>query len=144
MRLSPFPADVVILPDPLLDDILEHGELFDCNRIRIVRGVANQCHRNAATLWLKGRCSALATGYYLCFDGMWRPHSWGIAKAGAILDTHSGGQKYFGIRLEDQQALAFAESDCDYDAVQRWIKKHPKRFQAMVQAAQVLASINPW
>lgn len=42
----------VVLPDFYLRAVVERGELFDATRVRTVRGAANQCHRNAASLWL--------------------------------------------------------------------------------------------
>ena len=125
----------VMLADPYLEGIVERGKLFDSTRVRIVRGAANQCHRNAASLWLRGRSAAIATGYYLPFDGIWRQHSWSMTPSGIILDTHSGGRQYFGIRLDGMGALLFAESHCDYTAVVRWGKKNPERFAPIVAEA---------
>jgi len=125
----------VVLPDPHLGGIVERGELFDSTRIRIVRGVANHCHQNAATLWLKGRSEVIATGYYLSIDGVWRQHSWGITPSGIILDTHRGGKQYFGIRLDGIGALMFAERECDFATVCRWVEKNPQRFAPIREEA---------
>jgi hypothetical protein len=32
------------------------------------RGRPNECHRNAALFWLKGKCAAITIGYYLGSD----------------------------------------------------------------------------
>ena len=48
--------------------------------------------RNATLFWLKGKCAAIAVGYYLGPDDVWRQHAWGVMGDGTILDTDSGGQ----------------------------------------------------
>jgi len=129
--------EVVVRPDTYLLDVVNRGQLFEDAHIRIVRGLPNQCHYNAARLWLRGRCSNIATGYYLCFDGRWLPHSWGVTRAGVILDSHSGGRLYFGTVLDDLRGLAFAESACHAPEVKAWIGTHRKRYQAMLVDALV-------
>jgi len=130
-------SDVVVNPDTYMSDLVDHGRIFKKAHVRIVGGLPNQCHYNAARLWLAGRCSNIGTGYYLCFDGRWLQHSWGITRAGVILDTHSGGRLYFGTVLDDLRSLAFAESACPPQEIKRWIGGHPKRYQAMVLDALV-------
>ena len=130
-------SEVVVRPDTYLLDVVKRGQLFEDAHIRIVRGLPNQCHYNAARLWLRGRCSNIATGYYLCFDGRWLPHSWGVTRAGVILDSHSGGRLYFGTILDDLRGLAFAESACPPPEVKAWIRTHRKRYQAMLVDALV-------
>ena len=130
-------SEVVVRPDTYLLDVVNRGQLFEDAHIRIVRGLPNQCHYNAARLWLRGRCSNIATGYYLCFDGRWLPHSWGVTRASVILDSHSGGRLYFGTVLDDLRGLAFAESACHPPEVKAWIGTHRKRYQAMLVDALV-------
>ena len=130
-------SDVVVLPDTYLLDLVNRGRLFEDARIRIVRGLPNECHYNAARLWLRGRCSNIATGYYLCFDGRWLQHSWGVTRGGVILDSHCGGKQYFGTILDDLRGLAFAGSVCDPPEVKRWIGTNRKRYQAMLIDALV-------
>ena len=130
-------SDVVVTPDTHLPDVVAHGQTFEEARVRIVRGLPNQCHYNAARLWLAGRCASIGTGYYLCFDGRWLQHSWGMTRAGVILDTHSGGRLYFGIVLDDLSSLAFAESACQPREVKGWIRTHRKRYQALLVDALV-------
>ena len=69
-------ADVEFKDDPYLQLIADAGELFTTTEVHITRGRPNECHRNAALFWLKGKCDAIATGYYLGPDGVWRQHSW--------------------------------------------------------------------
>lgn len=130
-------SEVVVRPDTYLSDLVDRGRLFDDAQIRIVRGLPNQCHYNAGQLWLRGRCSNIATGYYLCFDGRWLQHSWGATRAGVILDSHSGGKLYFGTILDDLRSLAFAESACHPREVKQWIGTHRKRYKAMLIDALV-------
>jgi hypothetical protein len=92
---------------------------------------------NAARLWLRGRCSNIATGYYLCFDGRWLPHSWGVTRAGVILDSHSGGRLYFGTVFADLRGLTFTESACPPPEVKAWIGTHRNLYQAMLVDASV-------
>lgn len=130
----------MVRPDTYLFDVVNRGQLFEDAHIRIVRGLP---HYNDAHLWLRGRCSNIATGYYLCFDGRWLPHSWGITRAGVILDSHSGGRLYFGTVLDDLRGLAFAESACQPPEVKAWIGTHRKRYQTMLVDALVeLAKTN--
>ena len=137
-------SDVVVSPDTYLPDVVDHGRMFADAGMRIVRGLPNQCHYNAARLWLAGRCSNIATGYYLCLDGRWWQHSWGMTRAGVILDTHSGGSLYFGSILDDLRGLAFAESACDPRDIGAWIGSHRKRYRALlVDALLELAGSDP-
>jgi len=130
-------SDVVVNPDTYMSDVVDHGRIFEEAHVRIVRGLPNQCHYNAARLWLAGRCSNVGTGYYLCFDGRWLQHSWGMTRAGVILDTHSGGRLYFGTVLDDLRSLAFAEAACHPREIKGWIGAHPKRYQALLADALV-------
>jgi hypothetical protein len=100
-------VDVDFIDDPYIQLISEAGEPFANVEIRIARGRPNECHRNAALLWLKGKCHAIAVGYYLGPDRVWRQHSWGVMEDGAILDTYRGGQKYFGVCLDDSKSGQF-------------------------------------
>jgi len=70
----------------------------------------SSCHQNIAALW-KTRSAgivAIATGYALSDDGLWRQHSWGIRRDG-ILETTEPRSKYFGIVLQGDKADHFVE-----------------------------------
>src|SRR5450631_2588753 len=97
-------ADVDFIEDPYLQVVSDAGAPFEGSEIRITRGCPNECHRNAALFWLKGKCTAIAIGYYLGPDDVWRQHSWGVMDDGTILDTHSAGRRYFGVRVESMEA----------------------------------------
>lgn len=92
-------VDVDFIEDPYLQVIADTGTPFADIEVRITRGRPNECHRNAALFWLKGRCTAIAVGYYLGPDEVWHQHSWGVMGDCTILDTHSGGRGYFGVHV---------------------------------------------
>jgi len=121
------------IEDPYLQMIADTGALFAGAGIRITRGRPNECHRNAALFWLKGKCAAIGIGYYLGPDGVWRQHSWGVLDNGTILDTHSGGRKYFGLRLTSIEATKFAESHVSLPEVLRFMKTSPERFRPIIE-----------
>ena len=83
----------------------------------------------------KGRSEVIATGYYLPINGAWRKHSWVVTPSGIILDPHSAGRQYFGIRLDGIGALLFAERECDFTTVLRWVKKNSKLFTLITEEA---------
>jgi hypothetical protein len=124
---------VDFIEDPYLQMIADAGAPFPDSGIRITRGRPNECHRNAALFWLKGKCGAIAIGYYLGPDGVWRQHSWGVFGNGTILDTHSGGRKYFGLRLTSIEATKFAESHVSLPEVLRFMKTSPERFRPIIE-----------
>jgi hypothetical protein len=51
---------VDFIEDPYLQMIADAGAPFVGTGIRITRGRPNECHRNAAFFWLKGKCAAIA------------------------------------------------------------------------------------
>ncbi|MDR3674477.1 MAG: hypothetical protein P4N24_03235 [Acidobacteriota bacterium] len=68
------------------------------------------CHENVAAVWKARRFEiiAIATGYALSDDGLWRRHSWGILRNG-VLETTEARLQYFGIVLPVAGADYFAE-----------------------------------
>ncbi|MCL4488925.1 MAG: hypothetical protein M1570_12445 [Chloroflexi bacterium] len=123
------------MEDPYLHVIADTGALFTDTRVRIKRGRPNECHRNAALFWLKGQCDAIAIGYYLGQDGVWRQHPWGVTGNGAILDTHAAGRLYLGIRVESMDAVKFAEDHLGVGEVLRLRKKNPDQFRPIIDEA---------
>ena len=53
---------------------------------------------------------AIATGYALSDDGLWRQHTWGILRDG-ILETTEARIEYFGLLLQGERADEFAASN---------------------------------
>jgi hypothetical protein len=71
----------------------------------------NQCHANAAQLFLEGHADAIATGYALAPDGLWRQHSVGYAQA--VEETTVVFERYFMVVLSNQESWQFASSEID-------------------------------
>jgi hypothetical protein len=69
----------------------------------------NSCHWNVAALWLQRKedLVAVATGYALSADGLWRQLSWGM-RPNAIFETTRVRTCYFGLLMEGADADAFA------------------------------------
>jgi hypothetical protein len=129
-------TDVDFIDDPYLELIADEGRPFPGFEICIARGLPNECHRNSALLWLKGKCATIATGYYLGPDDVWRQHSWGMLHDDTILDSHSAGREYFGVRMESLDAIKFAEDQVGIVAVLRFMKMRPDRFEPIIQKAR--------
>jgi hypothetical protein len=51
-----------------------------------------------------------------------------VTDDGTILDTHSGGRRYFGVQVESVEAMKFAESHVSLPEVARFMKTTPERF----------------
>lgn len=133
--------DVDFIEDPYLQTIADAGALFANTVVRITRGRPNECHRSASRFWPNGTCAAIATGYYLGPDGIWRQHSWGVMGNDGILDTHSAGRLYFGVRLGGIEAVKFAEDQLGVAGIGRFLKKNPEQFEPIIdEARKLLAS----
>jgi hypothetical protein len=72
-----------------------------------VAGEPNACHANSAELFLSGAVAALASGFALSSDGLWRMHSWGVDSAGRAVETTVRREAYFGILFEGEAAQEF-------------------------------------
>jgi hypothetical protein len=95
-------------PDPDISALLHSGFLMR-GPVTVKSMEENGCHRNIAAVW-KTRTPALvavATGYSLSGDGLWRQHSWGVLQDG-ILETTVRRKKYFGILLQGSNADRFS------------------------------------
>lgn len=70
------------------------------------------CHSNSLRLWASNRSKyAVATGYALSHDGMWRQHSWGLigetgCKGGRVVETTERRVLYFGFTMTPVEAQA--------------------------------------
>ena len=107
-------------PEPHLEALLDGGRLFPrAGRRRRLLG-DSECHVNSATLWYESRGGvSIATGYGQQGDGLWLPHSWGVER-GRILETTSGSwRSYFGVLLDEREALSFAFSELPSRLVER-------------------------
>ena len=139
LRISGVEADFI--EDPYLQVIADAGAPFANTEVRITCGRPNECHRNAARFWLKGKCAAIAIGYYLGPDDVWRQHSWGVMGSGTILDTHSGSRRYFGVRVESVEAMKFAENHVSLTEVARFMKTSPERFRPIVEECRRMLAL---
>jgi hypothetical protein len=72
----------------------------------------SSCHGNISRLWGRKRGGLVGngTGYALSGDGLWRQHSWGIARQG-IVETTQVRVKYFGRLLQGSDAESFAPAN---------------------------------
>jgi hypothetical protein len=60
---------------------------------------------------------------------------------GTILDTHSAGRLYFGVRVESIEAVKFAEDHLGVAEVLRFVKRNPERFKPITdEASKALTS----
>jgi hypothetical protein len=101
--------EVVLLgEDPHAEDILRDGILWPDLRKKVRGGEPHRCHQNAARLWLKDKSGKLSicTGYGLAAE-IWVQHTWIIDKK-HIKETVCVYDKYFGIQLNDNEALKLA------------------------------------
>jgi len=93
-----------------LEILLLLGEEF-VGKARRRPGEQSQCHRNAGRLYRNGELAAIATGWALSDDRIWRQHSWGIDWKGRIVETTEPRLMYYGVYLVRQAAAAFAEGN---------------------------------
>jgi hypothetical protein len=100
-------------PDPDVDGLLVSGSVME-GAVHFEEMAENSCHWNVAALWLQRRedLVAVATGYALSTDGLWRQHSWGMRR-NAIFETTAVRTCYFGLLMEGADADAFARRFLD-------------------------------
>lgn len=96
------------VPEPDLKDLLCEGAVMK-EAIHFEEMARSNCHKNVALLWQQrsGDLIALATGYALSDDGLWRQHSWGM-RSNAIFETTEPRKIYFGVRLVGLAADLFS------------------------------------
>lgn len=116
-KLLSFGGEEVLLPsyEEDLDAIMERGQLFHGDHVRMMRGEPSQCHRNASRMWdaNRGRCQ-IATGYALSEDGLWRQHSWVVQPltlSWRVWETTEKRIAYFGVVFNDDECEEFLYSN---------------------------------
>jgi hypothetical protein len=102
-------VEIVALPDEDIPSLVRKGEMMDGPVTRRPMRVS-RCHHNVADLWRgkrkRSRIIAIATGYALSDDGLWRQHSWALTNSG-IIETTEPRVRYFGVTLSGQAANIF-------------------------------------
>jgi len=107
-------------PDPDLPDLLVSGQVTG-GSVVLKELEEGRCHENVAEMWVdkKYDLTAVATGYALSEDGLWRQHSWGI-RNGEIVETTAPRLKYFGKSMHGSDADEFARANEGDLADRRW------------------------
>jgi hypothetical protein len=112
-KLLSFGGSEVCLPvtEDDLEEILNRGQLWYGDRIHMMKGRPNQCHRNSAYCWNANKEKAvLCTGYALSEDRMWRQHSWLVElrpRKNKIVETTVERVAYFGFAMTEEEANQF-------------------------------------
>jgi hypothetical protein len=96
--------------DAYTEASLARGRAWAAAAARLEPGAGNACHVNVARLHRAGR-GAIATGYALAEDGLWREHSWIVEASGAVVETTVPWVLYYGCMLDDGEARRFARDE---------------------------------
>lgn len=107
-RVSVWFADEELIPY-----ILDVGEIVKYQKFRLEKGEERECHANSTSMWRKNPGKyQIMTGYALSEDGIWRRHTWLLADE-ELIETTIKRENYFGCKLEEDIAEAFAISYLD-------------------------------
>lgn len=99
------------------DKILSRGQLWYGDRVQVFKGRPSQCHSNICDLWEQNRNEhevAIATGYALSSDGMWRQHSWMMlrgARSVKVIETTEKRVAYFGFVMTQKESFDFCDQN---------------------------------
>lgn len=103
--------------DEDVQSILERGQLWYGDHMTLMKGTPSQCHRNSCNLWAQNCADnevAIATGYALTNDGMWRQHSWLLhrkSRSVRVIETTTKRIAYFGFVMTDEEAEQFCSEN---------------------------------
>lgn len=105
--------------DPDTPNICRHGQIWlgMPKRVKFMQGRPSQCHKNVCNLYeqnYKQHDVAIATGYALSADGLWRCHSWLLHKTARtvkMIETTTPRAIYYGFVMSKDQALDFVEKN---------------------------------
>ena len=97
-------------PEEHVQWLLEKGRIYDTGKLKFVPGGTSNSHENAGLMWANDKQLQIVTGYVLSLDGeLWSQCSWLFNLAtGEMIVTTGPGTKYFGVELDETQALKFA------------------------------------
>jgi hypothetical protein len=103
--------DIVARYEPDLETLLARGRLMT-SPVTYRPMEESSCHGNVSRLWLDKALgiTAIATGYGLSDDALWRQHSWAVLEDG-LLETTKMRVLYFGVALEGVEADRFAKTN---------------------------------
>lgn len=96
-----------------MEAILSRGKLWP-GKSKTMRGKPCQCHRNVLRLWVLNEGHhdvAVATGYALSKDGLWRQHSWLLYNRDGteiVIETTEKRVAYYGVAFSREEAEAMA------------------------------------
>lgn len=116
-KLLDFAGEVVCLPayEEDLDNILNYGQFWVGNNVKLMRGEPSQCHANSCNLWEQNKnATRICTGYALSDDGMWRQHSWLVwhkARSNQIVETTVKRIVYYGFVMPYDMCQKFADDN---------------------------------
>lgn len=97
-----------------MEKILARGQFWFGDHSKLMKGRDNACHANTCNLWEANRNEhevAIATGYALSKDGVWRQHSWLLqrcARSVQIIETTCKRVAYFGFVMTEEEAESFS------------------------------------
>jgi hypothetical protein len=102
-----------------VQQVLGRGETWPGSNATVETGTENNCHVNVAQLCSSG-LGAIASGWALADDGLWREHSWlivrPIASKHSLLETTQAWLLYHGYRLDASETGWFIHSELGPDA----------------------------
>ena len=115
-RLLSFAGNEAVIPkiEEDINDILEFGQLWNgWSNVLLKKGKPCRCHQNSADLYLANQDMenlAVATGYALSQDGLWRQHSWLLLRkprSVRVIETTTKRLLYFGVALAEDSLARF-------------------------------------
>jgi hypothetical protein len=102
--------------DSYTEAILARGRAWRGTAARLEPGEESACHVNVARLH-RARGGAIATGYALADDGLWREHSWLVEAADSLVETTVGWVLYYGCTLNEDEARRFTRDELGAEGV---------------------------
>ncbi|MBQ0904544.1 hypothetical protein [Micromonospora sp. U21] len=126
-------------PESDLEELRAGGSAFG-SAVRYVQGDAGECHRNVAALWIDGVIESIGTGYALSADELWRQHSWGVERDGALVETTDERRAYVGIVLPARApSMQFAGSNAQ-EHLKTVLRQRGPRTAGLISMIRELAS----
>lgn len=117
-RLLTFSGDIACMDlyDEHYDLVMERGQYWYGDNLRLWIGEPNQCHANVCRIWQMNQVNAarfrITTGYALSRDGCWRQHSWLVERLKTkdrIWETTKERIAYFGVMLSPEECKSFCD-----------------------------------